>query len=219
MDHHWSTSALPRFPSAIIRAAAKWEQHSLMVSGSPPQGYFHFASSGKTRRCKHLSLTVNHRSKTNESMTTLFRVSSFIPGINPPPNTATPLLETSHCTLSPCSALLKIHFSPGQLSPFWDRNCLFVCIHSTKPSRSLAVTGNSQTETKIESQNIPSWKGPIRAIESNSWLHTEPNNRTFQISPVLVPHFQVHRQTEAKITETDKSYILWLFFSYPKAAS
>ena len=90
-----------------------------MVSGSPPQGYFHFASSGKTRRCKHLSLTVNHRSKTNESMTTLFRVSSFIPGINPPPNTATPLLETSHCTLSPCSALLKIHFSPGQLSPFF----------------------------------------------------------------------------------------------------
>jgi len=27
----------------------------------------------------------------------------------------------------------------------------------------------------IESQNIPSWKGPIRITESNSWLHTGPS--------------------------------------------
>lgn len=31
----------------------------------------------------------------------------------------------------------------------------------------------------IESKNIPSWKGPVRIIKSNSWLHTGlPKNQT-----------------------------------------
>lgn len=30
----------------------------------------------------------------------------------------------------------------------------------------------------IESQNIPSWKGPIWIIESNSWLHIGASNKT-----------------------------------------
>lgn len=38
----------------------------------------------------------------------------------------------------------------------------------------------------IEPQDIPSWKGPVRIIESNSWINTgAPKNQTLCLKSII----------------------------------
>ena len=41
-------------------------------------------------------------------------------------------------------------------------------------SRHRAFTGDEDLALEVESQNVPSWKGPTRITKSNSWPHTGP---------------------------------------------